>query len=264
VQAHFNLGVYFANLGRFGEAIREWREVVEIEPEGDVARVCRGNIALIEERVADSDVDQLISEPTTKDSIESVQPSGDLETDWEAVKQRDTPQAYRDFLQRYPSGPYSEHAQARIVDLEVAEIMAGEHGELPTPTLMEPGPGIPHSTVNIHNDTQYWLTIRYSGPESFEVVFSPDEKGSVQALDGAYRVAASVDAPDVIPYAGQETLDGHYEVTYYVQSLGAFGGTPMRLPESHVRSPFGTSGDKPAFYPWAPKRRIGGTQVDNR
>lgn len=39
VNAHFNLGVLFADANLFGEAQAEWERVVELAPEGDPARV---------------------------------------------------------------------------------------------------------------------------------------------------------------------------------------------------------------------------------
>jgi hypothetical protein len=102
--------------------------------------------------------------------------------------------------------------------------------------------------VNIHNDTKYNLTIRYSGPESFKVVFLPGEKGSVETLRGTYRVAASVDASNVKDYAGEEESDGgNYEVVYYIS--GPYSLPRISLPKLYF-------GSAPKFEPWSTKRGV--------
>jgi hypothetical protein len=53
--------------------------------------------------------------------------------------------------------------------------------------------------VNIHNDTKYTLTIRYSGPHSFKLKLAPGEKKEARVQVGKYRVAASADATHVKP-----------------------------------------------------------------
>jgi superkiller protein 3 len=47
-QAHYNLGLAFADAKMFTEALREWNLVIEIEPDGDLGRVARENVGLIE------------------------------------------------------------------------------------------------------------------------------------------------------------------------------------------------------------------------
>ena len=52
---------------------------------------------------------------------------------------------------------------------------------------------------------------------TFKVIFSPYEKSGIEIIDGGYKVAASVDARNIIDYAGNETFDkGDYTVTYYI------------------------------------------------
>jgi tetratricopeptide (TPR) repeat protein len=47
-QGHYNLGLAFAEARIFAEALREWNLVIELEPDGDLGRVARENVGLIE------------------------------------------------------------------------------------------------------------------------------------------------------------------------------------------------------------------------
>lgn len=47
-QAHYNLGLAFAEARVFGEALVEWRRVIELDPDGELGRVARENVGLIE------------------------------------------------------------------------------------------------------------------------------------------------------------------------------------------------------------------------
>lgn len=47
-QAHYNLGLAFAEARVFGEAVREWRRVIELDPDGELGRVARENVGLIQ------------------------------------------------------------------------------------------------------------------------------------------------------------------------------------------------------------------------
>lgn len=163
-----------------------------------------------------------------------------VQRDWERALKVNTIKGYADFLKLHPNSPFTEKAKGKIVDIEVSEIMQGEHGQLPPSDKISDSPGRTYSVVNVHNDTRYNLTIRYSGPESFKVIFSPGEKASIEVLRGNYKVAASVDAAHVQNYAGEETLDGgNYEGEYYI-------APPYKI----VTKTFGE------FEPWPTKRRM--------
>ncbi len=49
-----------------------------------------------------------------------------------------------------------------------------KHGDLPAAERKEAVLGRLYATVNIENETEYELTIRYSGCDSFKVVFKPE------------------------------------------------------------------------------------------
>ena len=47
-QAHYNLGLAFADAKIFGEALLEWKKVVEIDGDGDLGRTAAENVELIQ------------------------------------------------------------------------------------------------------------------------------------------------------------------------------------------------------------------------
>jgi outer membrane protein assembly factor BamD (BamD/ComL family) len=168
--------------------------------------------------------------------------------EWQEVLEANTVSAYKDFQQKHPNSPFAEEVEARMIDLEIDQIMGGEHGSLPKPTKVSSEGNRKYSIVNIHNDTQYDLTIRYSGSESFKVVFTPQQKGSIELLNGTYRIAASVNAYNIKPFAGSSVFQaGNFEITYYIQS--SFELPRISLPTFHV-------GKKPPFTPWPLRRKL--------
>ncbi len=194
------------------------------------------------------DADQQALDATLRDSIE-----------WKGARTAQTTERYMSFLAAHPDSPFADEAKERIVDLEVARIVQGEHGELPSVDSVEVVPGRTYSVVNIHNDTAYELTLRYSGPDSFKVVFAPNEKGSVEVVVGKYNVAASVNAADVQNYAGKEESKGdNAEVKYYIETTHTgFGGyvpPTVNVPD-YLGQGFGGLSEPPKFEPWANKRR---------
>ena len=97
-------------------------------------------------------------------------------------------------------------------------LFAGDHGSLPgmdKTSYSSSG----KNTISVRNDTQYTLTLLYSGPDSKRLVLSPRSSGTVYLPNGSYRVAASVAAANVRSYAGTETLTGgSYDVSYYIST----------------------------------------------
>ena len=71
--------------------------------------------------------------------------------------------------------------------------------------------------IEIYNNTSYALTVRYSGPMSKKIVLNSKETKIINLNSGKYRVAASVNNPNVQSYAGEEELTGGgYSVVYYI------------------------------------------------
>lgn len=118
-----------------------------------------------------------------------------------------------------------------------------------------------YSVVSIHNDTEHDMTLRYSGPDSFEVVFAPNEKASLEILIGIYKVAASVTALNVIPYAGEYRSTGSDGVAgYYIGNqfdAGLDEGGSLKGPRPrHSRRPTNLTKEDLEGLPWPCKRLL--------
>lgn len=136
--------------------------------------------------------------------------------DW--VKRQDTLAIYRMHLELVPDSPLRSEIEKRIIDLEVAEIMRGEHGELPPASPLSVTGGST-AEVKIENQTTYTLTVRYSGSQSYRFDLAPSASREVSLATGSYKVAATVSSPSVIPYAGNDTLGGgSYGVKFFIQT----------------------------------------------
>jgi len=141
---------------------------------------------------------------------------------WTTAKQKNTITLYKNYLSDFPHGAFSEEAEKRIIDLEVDAIFKGNHGKLP-PMSQSSSNFNNHyaeSEVEVFNNTEYSLTLRYSGPKSKKVIFKPKEKKTFNLHKGTYRVAASVNVSGVRNYAGTEKIIGGmiYESQYYIKS----------------------------------------------
>lgn len=143
------------------------------------------------------------------------------EKDWYNTERVGSISAYKNHIKKYPYGKYSKEAKKKIIDLEVDEIFKGDHGELPS--MNKSSTTNNYSTtseIEIVNNTKYNLTIRYSGPESKKILFTPKQKKTITLTKGNYRVTASVNVADIRNYAGSEKLDGGwvYSVEYYIKT----------------------------------------------
>lgn len=140
---------------------------------------------------------------------------------WKTADSRNTLEAMGKYLGLYPKGKHAKEAERRYVDLDVAAVFAGEHGILPQ---MDKGysTGTSYSIIEIENRTQYELTVSYSGPDSKRIVLQPSATKTVRINNGHYMVAAKC-GHGVIPYAGQETLDGSYfSSSFYISTSRGF------------------------------------------
>lgn len=137
---------------------------------------------------------------------------------WKTAQKQNTLTAYNRYLELFPKGAHAKAADKKVIDLSVTNIFAGDHGTLPgmdRTSYSSSGSNI----ITVSNDTQYTLTLLYSGPDSKRLVLSPRSSGSVRLPNGTYRVAASVAATNVRSYAGTVTLSGGgYDVSYYISS----------------------------------------------
>ena len=137
---------------------------------------------------------------------------------WAAATKSGTLDAYNKYMEMYPKGAHARQADKKIIDLSVAYIFDSEHGTLPSMDHSYYGGGST-STISVTNDTQYTLTLLYSGPSSKRLVLSPHATQSLTLTNGNYKIAASVNSAGVRPYAGTETLSGGgYDISYYISS----------------------------------------------
>ncbi len=140
------------------------------------------------------------------------------ESEWESANSSNSIKKIRQYISNYPDGYYISEAEKKLIDLEVDAIFQGNHGKLPP--LTKTSYNNSNSTISelrIYNNTPYTLTLRYSGIESRKYIFSPKQTRTVNIKNGAYRVAASVNAANVTNYAGKEQLDGgSYRSEYYI------------------------------------------------
>ena len=136
-------------------------------------------------------------------------------TAWQMAKAMGTSAGYEKYLNLFPKGA---HAKAAIDEL-VNGVMSGSHGELPSMEKTGYASGS-SSTIEVSNDTQYTLTLLYSGSaDSKRLVLSPHQSRSITLRNGRYRIAASVNAANVSSYAGTEDLSGgSYSVSYYIST----------------------------------------------
>lgn len=132
---------------------------------------------------------------------------------------------YQRYVRTYPSGRYVDEANEAIIDLEVAEIFRGDHGILPPMQRSGYGSSYSSSTsISVQNDTQYTLTVRYSGPTSKKVEIPRGGSRNFTLSSGAYRITASVNARNVRNYAGSESLSGgEYSSKFYIETTTSYG-----------------------------------------
>ena len=136
---------------------------------------------------------------------------------WSAASSANTIDMYNKYLEFHPYGVHAAQAKKRVIDLRVSNVLAGNYGSLPEMDRTYYGGGTT-SSITVHNDTGYTLTLLYSGSsQSKEIIISAGGYKTFSLANGYYRVVASVNAARVSNYAGNEQLSGGgYEVTYYI------------------------------------------------
>lgn len=135
------------------------------------------------------------------------------------LAQKNSIAAYQRHLQLYPTSPYRAAVEKRIIDLEVADILASNPGVLPPATLLGPARASGSlAELNIKNRTGYELTVRYSGVDSRRIVLPVNGSQTLHLRPGTYTVAASVSGA-VRSYAGTDSLQSaQYDSVFYVRS----------------------------------------------
>lgn len=153
-----------------------------------------------------------------RDSLEQIEEKKWGMTDaeaWHRAQEINTAESYRKYINKYPNGIKIEQAEKLVIDKEVDDIFSGSHGELPAMNKIS-GRGGKTSNISVYNNTPYTLTLRYSGDESKSIEIPYHSRGNILLKNGAYRIAASVNA-NVRSFAGTEILTGgSYDVEYYI------------------------------------------------
>lgn len=152
---------------------------------------------------------------------------GDEDYVWKLALKKDRIDYYELYLERFPQGQHFHQIELMLIDKEVEETFSGEHGIMPP---LEKGrhTGKSYSTISLENKTQYELTISYKGPDRKRVVIAPYGRTKIDIGNGHYQVAARVKTSNVLPYAGEENLDGsNFSSSYYIETRGG-GFNPSR------------------------------------
>jgi hypothetical protein len=138
--------------------------------------------------------------------------------DYDWIVRQDKLQTYRAYLKLNPDSPNKAQVEKRIIDLEVAEILAGKHGKLPPSSPLQRTGGT-ETQMRIENQTSYSLTLRYSGRQSYRFDLRAGEVRDVILAADTYQVAATVNSANVTPYAGKDTLQGgHASTKFYIET----------------------------------------------
>ncbi len=168
-------------------------------------------------------LESFIAENRTSDRIaEALEILNELKrryADFAFVRKLDTKEAYERFLEYKQSGSEADAARKRLVDLEVDEILKGDVGELPELQPLGYTRNSTKASIEVENNTSHTLTVRYSGRDSQKHDLAPREKKTFTLEKGEYRVTATVNAAQVRPYAGSESVNFDlYAVTFYISS----------------------------------------------
>jgi hypothetical protein len=121
---------------------------------------------------------------------------------------------------RTDTGSTAETSKAREIAQQVSAIEYSPHNPLPPAQRTSVDPNSQVARMAISNETSYTLTVLYSGPTPQSIVLSPKAARTINLAVGNYRVAATVDAADVRPFAGNDQLQGgKYDNTFYIETV---------------------------------------------
>jgi len=127
---------------------------------------------------------------------------------------------YNKYLSYHPYGKHAIEAEKIVVDEEVKRIMSGQYSSLPD--MQSSANDFENqvvSSISVSNNTSFNLTVYYSGSESKRVKLASGQSTTITLRNGNYKIAASVDAPNVRNYAGIQHLSGdNYKVNYHIQT----------------------------------------------
>jgi hypothetical protein len=136
-----------------------------------------------------------------------------LQKAYDHAADQNTSSGWKTFLEQYPDHKEASAIRKKIIRLEVDEISASSTtGQMPAFQQSSYGYSS-SSSVQIRNDTNCELTVRYSGPDAKMIVIPVDGTESVNLPSGHYRITASACGEH---YANTESLGGKYTSRFYI------------------------------------------------
>lgn len=140
-------------------------------------------------------------------------------TAYEYAVQQNTSFAWRAFLETYPNRLDIADINRKIIQLEIAEIQKNSDVS-PIPSSYQTDYGYSeNSSVIITNNTNYTLTVRYSGPTVTSISIPPNGTQTVYLQSGTYQVGATAGNASC---AGTENLHGSYTSSYRIRTTTGY------------------------------------------
>ena len=117
------------------------------------------------------------------------------------------------FILKYPNHKSIKNFRKKLIELEVDEIFENRNtGQLPS-FEKNSSSYSSYSVIEIENETQCNLIVRYSGTDTKMIDIPAGAIRSISVSSGTYRIAASACGSN---YAGTENLQGNYSTKYYI------------------------------------------------
>jgi hypothetical protein len=139
------------------------------------------------------------------------------EQTWMRAKSTNTNEAYVNYQKLFPTGRYFKDAKKKILDQEVATILAGDYNALPSLNKSESLPGSKLNEITIKNITGFTLTIIYSGPVSEKIEVKDGSMYVVKLPNGQYNITATLSSDLIGSFVGKENLTGgKYETKFFL------------------------------------------------
>ncbi len=183
------------------------------------------NFALAHETIAAwSDYKRNVTEGYWRDANEQIELLNQRWSDegqaWVIAQNHNDIIHYEEYLKFHPQSSHSRRAEKMVIDLTVAQILNNDYDALPA---MEKTKKLYSNltTINISNDTDYTMSVLFSGPDSKKLVLVSNCTQSILLASGKYAIAARVeDARGIRPFAGHETFTGgEYSETFYIETI---------------------------------------------
>ena len=139
------------------------------------------------------------------------------EQTWMRAKSANNNEAYVNYQKLFPTGRYFKEAKKKILDEEMATILAGDYQALPAMNKSESLPGSKLNEITIKNITGFTLVIIYSGPVSEKIEVKDGSMYVVKLPNGQYNITATLNSNLIGSFVGKENLTGgKYETKFFL------------------------------------------------